>query len=202
MGGCSPGSWPIETCQAKEASMSTENSLVITKQGADNVVVVASNEVVGGQEAQKTVATAQKKTGDGAFSDKPTLGELVEFQITGLLVVFVVLGGITLLCGLMAKILAAIAPDAFYGKKKPTASPVAAPAPAAPAKPAPVAVAAPVAASVHPGLSDDRLLAILATVAQEVLGQSASVVKFRPMGAMDWTWSQQGRATHHSSHKL
>lgn len=182
--------------------MSTEQSLVITKQGADNTIVVASNEVVGGQEAQKTVATTQKKAGDGAFSEKPTLGELVEFQATGLLVVFVVLGGITLLCVLMAKILAAIAPDAFYGKKKPAPSPVAAPAPAAAPKAAPVAVAAPVATTVHPGLSDDRLLAILATVAQEVLGRSASVVRFRPMGAMDWTWSQQGRATHHSSHKL
>lgn len=187
--------------------MSTEKSLVITKQGAGNIIVVASNEAGGGQEAQntevqKTVATTEKKVGDSPFSEKPTVGEIVEFQLTGLLVVFTVLGGITLLCILMAKFLAVIAPDAYYGKKKPASSPAVAQAPAGPATAAPAVAPAPVVATIHPGLSDDRLLAILATAVQEVLGQPASVVKFRPMGAMDWTWPQQGRATHHSSHKL
>lgn len=180
--------------------MSTEKTLVISTQGAEKAIVVAANEAAaGGQEVQKTVATTEKKAGSDAFSAKPTLGEVVEFQITGLLVVFVVLGGITILCTLMAKLLSVLAPEQFYGKKKPVAAPAAAPAPAAPVA---VPAAAPVAATIHPGLSDDKLLAILATAVQEALGRPASVVKFRPMGAMDWTWSQQGRATHHASHKL
>ncbi|WP_153109376.1 hypothetical protein [Propionivibrio limicola] len=54
----------------------------------------------------------------GGFSAKPTMGELIEFQVTGLLVVFVVLGGITLVCNLMARILKAVVPDLYHVKSK------------------------------------------------------------------------------------
>ncbi len=65
---------------------------------------------------------------------------------------------------------------------------------------APVAETVPT--SIHPGLSDEELLAILAVMAMEEIGQAVTVVKFRHMGSMDWTWSVQGRVSLHSSHKL
>ena len=43
---------------------------------------------------------------------------------------------------------------------------------------------------------------LLSVAASEQLGKHASVVSFRPMDSMDWTWSQQGRAVLHNSHKL
>ena len=42
---------------------------------------------------------------------------------------------------------------------------------------------------------------ILAAAATEELGQAASVVLFRPIDSMDWTWSVQGRVGLHTSHK-
>ena len=135
--------------------------------------------------------------GKGNFSAQATVGELIEFQFTGLLVVFVVLGGLTLMSMLIAKILQVVAPNQYYGTSKP--------APVAPAKPVAAAVVAPAAApalkTLHPGLSDEKLLAILAVAAQEAVGQAVSVVKFRHLESMDWTWSVQGRVGLHS-HKL
>ena len=64
-----------------------------------------------------TVATTEAK-GKGGFSEKPTVGELAEFQVTGLLVVFVVLGAITAISGLMSWLLKVLAPEQYYGKKK------------------------------------------------------------------------------------
>lgn len=132
--------------------------------------------------------------GKGGFSEPPTTGELIEFQFTGLLVVFIVLGTLTLLCHLIAQALRIFAPDQYYGL---TPSPEATPQPVAQA-------AAPTAASktIHPGLADEKLAAILAVAAAEAIGQPVNVVKFRHMGSLDWTWSIQGRVGIHSSHKL
>ena len=55
--------------------------------------------------------------------------------------------------------------------------------------------------SIHPGLTDEQLFAILVVAATEVLGEAVTVVKFRSMHSMDWTWSQQGRVLLHTSHK-
>ena len=57
------------------------------------------------------------------------------------------------------------------------------------------------ATSIHPGLTDEQFFAILVVAATEVLGQAVTVVKFRTMSSMDWTWPQQGRASLHTSHK-
>jgi hypothetical protein len=150
---------------------------------------------------QTTVATVVQAPakGKGGFSAAPTFGELLEFQFTGLLVVFVVLGGLTLVCNLIAQTLKIIAPRHYDGSVDAAAA----------APPVPVAAATPVAATpvaaaktVHPGLSDDRLLAILTVAVEHVLGQSAAVVKFRHMGSMDWTWSVQGRVGIHNSHNI
>ena len=97
----------------------------------------------------------------------------------------------------MAWLLKTLAPEQYYGTKNK--------APAMPSVPVatPIPASLPsVPASVHPGLSDEELVAILAVAATEVIGQAVSVVKFRHMGSMDWTWSVQGRVSHHSSHKL
>ncbi len=86
---------------------------------AENTVAVASSTgapVVATQAVATTVAPAKK---DGGFSATPTVGELVEFQLTGLLVVFVVLGSITAISGLMSWLLKVLAPNQYYGKSKP-----------------------------------------------------------------------------------
>ena len=148
--------------------------------------------------ATQTVATtAAPAKRDGGFSAKPTAGELVEFQLTGLLVVFVVLGAITAISALMSWMLKTFLPSQYYGKTTPAPAAKAAPA-------APAAKAAPVgAATATPsGLTQEKLLVILTAAAHEVLGVPVSVVSFRPVGSADALWTVQGRATHHSSHKL
>jgi len=149
-----------------------------------------------------TVAVAAEETGKGGFGATATLGQLVEFQLTGLLVVFVVLGSLTVLCYLIGWILKTIAPDQYYGKAKVihAAAPAPKPVAASPVVVAPTVTPAP--ATIHPGLSDEQLMAILAVAATEALGQAVQVVSFRPLGSMDWTWSIQGRVQHHTSHSL
>lgn len=167
-------------------SSSQPSSLVLAS--ADTAAPAATQTVA------TTVARAKK---DGGFSAEPTVGELVEFQLTGLLVVFVVLGAITGISGLLSWLLKVLAPNQYYGKNVPAPGATAAP----PAKPAPVAAAAP-AAVTSSGLSQEKLLVILTAAAHEVLGAPVSVVSFRPVGSADALWAVQGRATHHSSHKL
>ena len=150
---------------------------------------------------------AAEGAGKGGFSEKASLGELVEFQFTGLLVVFVVLGSLTVLSYLIGWLLKRIAPDQYHGKAKAshTSAPVAkapAPAPVPAPKPAPAATPPAAPATIHPGLTDEQLMAILAVAATEALGQAVAVVSFRPLGSMDWTWSIQGRVQHHTSHAL
>ena len=66
---------------------------------AENTVVEASTTsapVAATQTVATIVAPAKK---DGGFSANPTAGELIEFQLTGLLVVFVVLGAVDRIVG-------------------------------------------------------------------------------------------------------
>ncbi len=157
-------------------------------------LVLASADTATAQTVATTVAPGKK---DGGFSAKPTVGELAEFQATGLLVVFVVLGSITAISALLSWLLKVLLPNQYYGKT--------APAPAAKAAPAaPAAKAAPVApaAVTSSGLSQEKLLVILTAAAHEMLGVPVSVVSFRPLTSADTLWTAQGRASHHSSHKL
>ncbi len=154
-----------------------------------------------------SVAAAEPAVGKGGFGENATLGQLVEFQLTGLMVVFVVLGSLTILSYLIGWILKTVAPDQYHGKPKAVHPPVAAktPPPAAAKPAAPIAQAQAVAtapATIHPGLSDEQLMAILAVAATEALGQAVNIVSFRPLDSMDWTWSIQGRVQHHTSHTL
>lgn len=59
--------------------------------------------------------------------------------------------------------------------------------------------AAPQAASIHPGMSDEKLAAILAVAAAEAIGKNVEIVKFKSVDSKDWT--QQGRASLHSHSK-
>ena len=187
--------------------MSLHDSLaVVLAVAKDTAFVVADSSAV--QEAAKAVSEgavavvvdAAENTG---FTANVTLGQVVEFQLTGLLVVFTVLGGLTLMLYLMAWLLKKFAPDQYYCRKTAPSVPAPAPKPAPAAQAAAVAASAPpVVASIHPGLSDEELVSILAVAASEGMGQSVTVVKFRPMDSMDWTWSVQGRVGLHSSRKL
>lgn len=60
----------------------------------------------------------------------------------------------------------------------------------------------PVPASIHPGLTNEKLIAILTVAAAEVVGKPVTVVRFRSSGSMHWHWSVEGRAALHASHKL
>lgn len=178
--------------------MSTQDSLAAVAAALkDTVQAVKDSTVV--QDTVQAIAPVVKDTvaavadvvNKGGFSAKPTVGEVLEFQLTGLLVVFSILGGLTIICYLTAWILKTVAPNQFYGKAK-----------AAPAASASSVTSAPKATTIHPGLSDEKLVAILVAAAADVMGHPVSVVKFRPMNSMDWTWSVQGRVALHTSHKL
>jgi hypothetical protein len=70
--------------------------------------------------------------------------------------------------------------------------------------------------TIHPGMSDDHFMAIMGAVANHyrinndelvailtaaaahALGMPVSVVKFKPLDTMDWTWAVQGRVALHS----
>ena len=84
---------------------------------AENTVEAgaAGAPVVAAQTVATTAAPAKK---DGGFSANPTAGELIEFQLTGLLVVFVVLGAITAISALMSWMLKTFLPSQYYGKSK------------------------------------------------------------------------------------
>ena len=160
-------------------------------------LVLASADTAAPAAAQTVATTVAREKKDGGFSAKPTVGELAEFQATGLLVVFVVLGAITAVSMLLSWLLKVLLPNQYYGKTAPASAAKAAPA-------APAVKAAPVApaAVTSSGLSQEKLLVILTAAAHEVLGVPVSVVSFRPVAAADALWTIQGRASHHSSHKL
>lgn len=152
----------------------------------NNSLAALSTTVKDTPAAQNAATTVADLAGKGGFTAEATLGQMLEFQFTGLLVVFTVLGALTLLCIAMAWLIKTLAPDQYYCRPK-----TAVPPPAE--HPSPLATA-----SIHPGLADEELVAILSAAAIETLGQSASIVKFRPMESMDWTWSVQGRVILHS----
>lgn len=173
------------------SSLQPTSLVLASADTATSAPPAATNTVAG------TVAPAKK---DGGFSANPSAGELIEFQLTGLLVVFVVLGAITALCMFSSWLLKVFLPAQYYGKAAPATV-----SKAAPVTPAPKVVSAAPAAAVEvapSGLSQEKLLAILTAAAYETIGAPVSVVSFRPVSSSDSLWSVQGRVSHHSSHKL
>ena len=118
-----------------------------------------------------------------------TLGSLVEFQVTGLIVVIVVLAGLSLICAAIGRLIKTLESSV----------------PLAPSAPAPLAVSVPVppapVSGTHPGLTDQQLVVLLTVAASEMLGEPVRVDKFRPLTARDLNWSAQGRSDL-QSHRL
>lgn len=107
-----------------------------------------------------------------------SLGGLVEFQFTGLIVVMVVLISLSLICSAIGRLLSAL--------HKPEASmaTVTTSAPAASTLPA---------STIHPGLTDQQLVVLLSAAASEILGGPVRVERLRPLNPRDQNWAAQGR---------
>jgi len=70
------------------------------------------------------------------------------------------------------------------------------------AQPKQAAASASGASTIHPGMSDEQFVAIISAAAAHALGGAqVSVVKFKPLNSMDWTWAIQGRVALHT-HKV
>jgi len=107
-----------------------------------------------------------------------SLGGLVEFQVTGLIVVMVVLISLSLICSVIGRLLGALHRP---GASQTTVTP---PGPT----PGP-----PPAVTIHPGLSDQHLVVLLTAAASEMLGETVRVEHLRPLNARDLNWTTQGR---------
>lgn len=115
-----------------------------------------------------------------------TLGNLLEFQVTGLVVVILVLAGLSLVCAAIGRVIKGVE----RGKT---------PSPAAAA--APQATSAVSDSGIHPGLTDQQLVVLLTAAATEAVGSPVRIEKFRPLTAKDQNWSVQGRHELHT-HRL
>jgi len=103
-----------------------------------------------------------------------SMGGLVEFQVTGLIAVMVVLIALSLICSAIGRLLGAL--------QKPEPSPVDVP------------TVSPTATSgMHPGLTDQHLVVLLTAAASQVLEGPVRVERFRPLTAKDMNWATQGR---------
>ena len=74
--------------------------------------------------------------------------------------------------------------------------------PAEPEAPTAALPPAPAADSGHPGLTHEELLVLLTAAAVEVVGKPVSIIRFRALTPMDWTWAVQGRVDIHTSHHI
>lgn len=115
-----------------------------------------------------------------------TLGTLMEFQFTGLIVVLVVLISLSLVCGVIGRLLRLL--------ERPPVEIL----PVAPVVSSPPSVAV---STIHPGLTDQQLVVLLTAAAYQALGSPVRIDRFRPLSAKDWSWAAQGRSTL-QSHQL
>ena len=115
-----------------------------------------------------------------------TLGSLVEFQFTGLIVVIVVLAGLSLICSAIGRLIKKLGSDGTV-----VAAPLTAPLPTPAVQ----------QSGIHPGLTDQQLVVLLTAAASEMLGGPVRVEKFRPLTAKDLNWAAQGRSSL-QSHRL
>lgn len=127
----------------------------------------------------------QYLTRDGTIAPY-TLGNLVEFQFTGLIVVIVVLAGLSLICAAIGRLI----------KSLEWTAPAAVPVPAAVSSSVPL-----VSSGMHPGLTDQQLVVLLTAAANEMLGRPVRIDTFRPLTARDLSWAAQGRSEL-QSHRL
>ncbi len=143
----------------------------------------AAQQMKGAKQGEGAKKQAQVKLGETHLAKDGqilpyTLGGLVEFQLTGLIVVMVVLISLSLICAAIGRLLRSLLA-----------------APVVPASPAPLQSPMPTAAAsgIHPGLTDQQLVVLLTAAAREALGSPIRIAKFRPLAARDLNWSAQGR---------
>ena len=91
-----------------------------------------------------------------------TLGNLLEFQVTGLIVVILVLAGLSLVCAAIGRVIKGVE----RGKT---------PSPAAAA--APQATSAVSDSGIHPGLTDQQLVVLLTAAATEAVGNPVRIIE-------------------------
>jgi len=114
------------------------------------------------------------------------VGELLSFQSLGFVLVLCVLAGLWGVISVVSYIV-----NALGFAEQPKA-----------AQPKPAAVSASGAKTIHPGMSDEQFIAIISAAAAHALGGApVSVVKFKPLNTLDWTWAIQGKVALHT-HKV
>ncbi|MDR2594834.1 MAG: OadG family protein [Fibromonadaceae bacterium] len=112
--------------------------------------------------------------------------ELLSFQSLGFILVLCVLAGLWAVISVVSYIVKAFG---FAEQANPSQS-------------KPAAVSASGAKTIHPGMSDEKFIAIISAAAAHAFGGAqVSVVKFKPLNTMDWTWAIQGRVSLHT-HKV
>jgi len=150
-------------------------------------------ESAGEVEVKEKLATVKLgetyKAHDGTVSNYG-VGDLLNFQLTGFVLVLCVLAGLWGLISLVSYIIKVLG---FAEQSKPAQPKAAAAAVSAPATGA---------QTIHPGMSDEQFIAIISAAAAYACGGAqVSVVKFKPLHTMDWTWAIQGRVSLHT-HKV
>ena len=151
-----------------------------------------TEEAAGAAEVKENMATVKigetYRAHDGTVSNYG-ISDLLSFQSFGFILVLVVLASLWALVGFVSyviKILGLGQPPVGADKSAPTGG----------FKPTSAAK------TIHPGMSDEQFVAIVSAAAAHALGgKSVSVVKFRPLNTMDWTWAIQGRVSLHT-HKV
>ena len=148
-------------------------------------------------------------TGTGTETETFSMGKLVEFQATGLIIVMVVIVGLCVLTYLMAFIIKKLGLSEEVPKKVVTPVAPLAPPPATssldPSAPSAhpgftngqlqafLSMAAVAALDIHPGLSNEELAIIFAIAAAEILGEPCAVVRFKSSNSSAWTSVVQNR---------
>ncbi|MCF0215232.1 MAG: OadG family protein [Fibrobacteraceae bacterium] len=147
-------------------------------------------------------------TGHGDETSTFSIGNLVEFQATGLIVVMMVIIGLCILCYLMNFVMAKLGLNKVKAPAPKAAAP--APAPAAPAALEPahcdwdpnaksvhpgftnkqlqafLSIAAVAALEEHPGLTNDELLVVLTAAATQAIGQPCRVTAYKNVNSPAW----------------
>lgn len=137
------------------------------------------------QSGNTTKKLSQAKYGENHLTkdgqvEPYTLGHLIEFQLTGLIVVLVVLVGLSLICSLIGRLITTV-------EKRVAGLPAVAPA----IVPTPSTAAA---GGIHPGLTDQQLVVLLTAAATEAIGGPVRIGSFRAVNNRGGNWAAQGRS--------
>ncbi|MDR2553942.1 MAG: OadG family protein [Fibromonadaceae bacterium] len=168
------------------------NEQILYQTYAESAIAKKVNEEAKGEATVKeNMATVRigetYRAHDGTVSNYG-ISDLLTFQSFGFVLVLCVLASLWALIGFVSYVIKILG----LGQESPTAG----------TSPAASAGARPTGKTIHPGMSDEKFVAIISAAAAHALGGKAvSVVKFKPLNTMDWTWAIQGRVSLHT-HKV